>query len=519
MADKDFAVPRMPLAHRQDFRLADVTVRPSMRTLEGPAGSLTLEPKVMQVLLAFAEAGGAVITREDLIRECWDGRIVGDDAVNRTIAELRRVTREIDAGFAIETIPRIGYRLDLGLAPGPAAKAETPGDPGWATRRTVTAGMAGALAIAGGVWWWQQEREGPSTEALVEKGRRALYNGFPDSGPVAAAHLKAAVQRSPRDADAWGLLAYAYRDIAEGAAPEHVSRAVEASQEAARRALELDPKQGNALAALATLEPYFGDFAAGEDRLMKVLAVDPANVLAMTQLVGLLQGVGRVRTSANWNDRVNRLDPYSPVGQYRRALKLWSMGQVDAADQAIDRTMQVWPRHPSVWNARMMLFAFTGRPAAGLALLNDARSRPSALRKPGLDLWRTSLRALRSRSAADVEAARIANVAAAPRSPGFANIAMPTLSMLGELDAAFDVAMGYFLRRGPLIATLWGGAGELPVSALRWRRTMALFVPPAAPMRADPRFRALMDGMGLTQYWRQRKLRPDYQLTLGAAAP
>jgi tetratricopeptide (TPR) repeat protein len=310
------------------------------------------------------------------------------------------------------------------------------------------------------------------------------------------------------------LLAFAYRDIAEGAAPQGVSPAIRASEEAARRALALDSRQGSALAALATLRPHFGDYGAGEDRLMKVLAVDPRNFLAMLHLVPLLQGVGRVRASLEWNDRAGRIDPHSPVPQYRRGLKLWGLGQLAAAEQAMDRAIQLWPRHPSVWNARMMMFAFTGRAGAGLALLDEEGSRPATLKKPALDLWRVSLRALQSRTAGDIAAARAANTAAAPRSPGFANTAMLNLAMLGEIDAAFDIAFGYYLRRGPLIASMWEGAGELPVSAIRWRRSMALFVPPAAPMRADPRFAELMEGMGITQYWRQRGVGPDPQLGL-----
>lgn len=107
--------PAVALAHRGDFTLANATIRPSTRTIEGPGGSLTVEPKIMQVLLVFADANRSVITREDLIRACWGGRIVGDDAVNRTIAELRRVARQTGADFSIETIPRIGYRLDRGV--------------------------------------------------------------------------------------------------------------------------------------------------------------------------------------------------------------------------------------------------------------------------------------------------------------------------------------------------------------------------------------------------------------------
>lgn len=114
MADRDFGAPKPSLAHRGDLSLGDAIVRPSLRTLEGPSGSAALEPKVMQVLLAFVDAGGAVIAREDLVRDCWGGRIVGDDAVNRTIAELRRLFRQTGASCAIETIPKIGYRLDPG---------------------------------------------------------------------------------------------------------------------------------------------------------------------------------------------------------------------------------------------------------------------------------------------------------------------------------------------------------------------------------------------------------------------
>ena len=516
MAFTTFTATGAQLAQRADFVLANVTVRPSVRTLEGPAGAVTLEPKVMQVLLAFVDAGDAVLTRDDLVRECWDGRIVGNDAVNRTIAELRRTARECGAGFTIETIPRIGFRLDRGS--GPERGPDPPANGRKAnvtTRRAAMAATVGGLAIAASApLWLRWESDAAPAGTLVEKGRRALYNGFPDSGPVASAFLSRAVTGAPRDAEAWGLLAYAYREIAEGAEPEQVSTAIQASKEAAQRALAIDPRQGDALAALATLKPYFGEFAEGEDRLREVLAVAPDNFLAHIHLVPLLQGVGLTSLSAHWNDRAGRIDPHSPVPQYRHAIRLWTWGQLDAADQAIERTIQLWPRHPGVWNARMMMFASTDRAEAGLAFLAEERSRPVSLKRPGLELWRLSLEALSSRAPADVDAARLANIRAAPRSPGFANTAMHNLAMLGDLDSAFDVAFGYYLRRGPLVTNRWEGAGEMPISALRWRRTMALFVPPAAPLRSDPRFGELAEGMGLAQYWRERRVRPDYQLSV-----
>ncbi len=61
---------------------------------------------------------------------------------------------------------------------------------------------------------------------------------------------------------------------------------------------------------------------------------------------------------------------------------------------------------------------------------------------------------------------------------------------------------------------MWGGAGEMPVNTLPWRRTVALFIPATARLRADPRFAILSQGLGLTSYWRQRRIRPDYQIDL-----
>lgn len=66
----------------------------------------------MQVLIVLAEAAGAVVSRDELIQRCWDGRAVSEDAINRCIGQLRRLAKSCDEPcFAIECIPRVGYRL------------------------------------------------------------------------------------------------------------------------------------------------------------------------------------------------------------------------------------------------------------------------------------------------------------------------------------------------------------------------------------------------------------------------
>lgn len=105
------------LAHTPDFALGGARVRPALRAFVGADGvAQTLEPRVMQVLVALAQRGGDVTTRDDLIALCWEGRAVSEDAINRPIA-LARKLGETTGAFAIETIPRVGYRLIASGAP------------------------------------------------------------------------------------------------------------------------------------------------------------------------------------------------------------------------------------------------------------------------------------------------------------------------------------------------------------------------------------------------------------------
>ncbi len=100
------------LARVPPFRLGALEVSPATRQLARGERRETLEPRMMQVLVALWRAGGAVVTRDDLIASCWDGRIVGDNAIHRTISRLRDVGGTIGAGcFRLETVSKVGYRL------------------------------------------------------------------------------------------------------------------------------------------------------------------------------------------------------------------------------------------------------------------------------------------------------------------------------------------------------------------------------------------------------------------------
>ena len=503
------------LAARDDYRLGEAIVSPSRRAIEGPGGTADVEPRIMQVLTTLADAADQVVTRESLFKSCWGGVFVGDDSLNRAIAGVRRLAENVANGsFQIETVPRTGYRL-VGARPEPLPgkgllqSRFAAGQPGVSRRVVIGGAVAAASAVGAGFLWLKPEAPDPRAAALIADGQRVLREAWPESDKQGVDLFRKAVALDPGNAQAWGLLAVALRNVAEQAPPAETSLAVRDSQAAAQRALQLDPRNGDALAALATLQPEFGKWGETEDRLRRTLALAPDNLTALNHLVMLLQSVGRAQESWDLNEQAARLDPISPVYEFRRALKQWIFGRVAEADLTIDNALQLWPRHPAVWNSRLYIFAFTGRPDAAAALIRDRASRPRTFTPAAETLWMTSLRALDSRSEADIVEAARANVEASPRSPGFAVSAIMILSMLGRIDDAFSVAEGFLLRRGPLVGTLWTGGGQMPVNDQHRRRTMNLFTPATAAMRSDPRFADLCDGIGLTSYWRSRRVRPD----------
>lgn len=144
---------RVVLAHQAPFRLGALMIDPAMRQVTHENGRKEiLEQRVMQVLVALARAKGDILSRDDLIASCWEGRIVGDDAINRVMSRLRRTSEGIGSGiFRIETITKVGYRLVLA---GDVAERVPPPAPGGLTARprrwfAVLVVLAMLLAIGG----------------------------------------------------------------------------------------------------------------------------------------------------------------------------------------------------------------------------------------------------------------------------------------------------------------------------------------------------------------------------------
>ena len=111
------------LAKEAEFDLGGLRVRPPVRQVESRSGAETLEPRIMQVLVVLGRRRGEVVSRDELIELCWEGRAVSDDALNRCTARIRKLGETHD-DFRLETIPRVGYRLTTLQAPASASAGQ-----------------------------------------------------------------------------------------------------------------------------------------------------------------------------------------------------------------------------------------------------------------------------------------------------------------------------------------------------------------------------------------------------------
>lgn len=114
------------LAKTDEFALGGLLVEPALRTVSAGEASVTLEPRVMQVLVLLSHRAGEPVDRDTMIEQCWSGVIVGEDAIQRCIGRLRRLASEL-GGFEIQTIPKVGYRLlaNGDSPPAPSIQPET----------------------------------------------------------------------------------------------------------------------------------------------------------------------------------------------------------------------------------------------------------------------------------------------------------------------------------------------------------------------------------------------------------
>lgn len=504
------------LAHVDPFSLGSLRVQPPLRqaiTADGHAE--TIEPRVLQVLIALARAKGAVVTRDQLILRCWDGRVVGDDAINRVIGRLRRLASERACdSFRIETIPKVGYRLIEDVPVAAAVDASPP--PSTDRRRLMLAGIGAAsvLLSGGAAWLWARhgvDRVPPEIAPLLDQATVAIQQGTAEGADQAIGLLRRAVAVRPDYGDAWGMLAMTYAVAAQSRTePARDAMRARAAQ-AIEQARTLDPGNCHAAVATALLLPQTGHWAEIERVLDDAAQGNPDRLPLLLARAMLCASVGRCREAAMLADRAARVAAPTPALVQTHVQLLWAAGRSEEADRAMADAFALYPTQFAVWFVRFHLLLFTGHANEALAQAQNVEGRPIGVPEEDFAALADVAAVLAAPMPGAIDDLVDQLFRQARQGAGYAENAIQYAAALGRPDAAFDIADAYFFGRGFVVQDRRFVPQQRSYTRQADRRTRFLFFPSTATMRAHPRFGLLTKELGLEDYWRKRGVRPDFR--------
>lgn len=465
------------LVQMADFDLGALRIRPGRRLVEGPAGSVPVEPLVMQLLVELTRRAGCVVPRREIFEHCWGSAAVGDDSLNRVVAALRKALQEAGNGVAaIETVPSTGYLLRLHT--GVQNKFDGGTDP-------------------------------TDVQRAIDDGYNSIRLSLPEPDHLRLEQLRRAVALEPGNPGAWGMLALLCRYAAEYAEPHASSAYVSECEASARRSLALEPLENNARVALATISPLFGRWHDAHTRLCEIACDSSSSFFALHEQAIVEMATGRVQAAKALVDGLLAKDSLAACLCYKSIYQHWSTGDLAGMDHVADRAIQLWPTHPAVWTARFWTLAHTGRAHAAAGMLDDTVVR-APIPPPAASLLRAVVNAVVSGDPAAIDRAAGASGEAARSGPACAIIALFGLGLLGRTDEQFDVAYSYYFREGHSPVPVRRTDGEPSVNDQHRRVTQILFTPACAALRRDPRFFTLCDRTGLSAYWEKAGLQPDF---------
>ncbi|HJR82580.1 MAG TPA: winged helix-turn-helix domain-containing protein [Sphingomicrobium sp.] len=504
------AIPsRVVLAHELPFTLGILVVQPATRQVQSGGTYETIEPRVMEVLVALARANGSIVTRDELIERCWGGRIVTDDAINRVLSRIRQVASDIGRGsFKVETVTKVGYRLVDGSRPRPGPPIESPTAASPAIeRRTMIAGAgaAAAAALGAGIAWQRPwgHRVPSEAQELYRRGDLAQRVGTPDQSRQSITYFERAVRIDPLYSAAWGALALAYTHNLDGYGEAELSSLPGRIRSAAAKALELDADNADAQLAVVSIDPLFRNWTRVERDVRRICERFPRHWLAHGRLAMLMYHVGRLEDGIALHRQVIAIDPMIPFPYAVSAAALSNLGRVQEADALLDEAGDKWPAHPLVWFMKYNHLLFSGRPKAAAALIADPDALPSGFGPEQVEPRLELARAVEGQPL-EIERCIERHRGLAGQDPTHIPVAALIFTLLGRLDLTFASLERYYFSRGPFLAPSLTGQYAR-------RNTDTLFWAPMALARPDPRFAGLLHEIGLEDYWRQTRTVPDFR--------
>jgi|GEM_PF-2856005 len=304
-----------------------------------------------------------------------------------------------------------------------------------------------------------------------------------DEATISAARQLAAA--APNDAYSHGILAAALELTSADLPPNLAANARVDAETQARRALQLDPRTGEAYLALGHLAFDRGDLAQAERLYLRGLAVEPDHPSLPDHLADLLKTVGRNSEALVFARRALALDPASATKVNDVADMLARTERPRAAFALLDQAEAERQPCTCFTLERVTLMLRGGDPGGARALLERTAGTPAGLEPP------LQQRLVRQAAAiADphgpIARAMVAELALnADASRASSTRSVLALISLGRIDAALDIASRY------------------PIEP------EVLFRQNAKALLLNPRFPDVARRQGLWTYWTNTAHWPD----------
>lgn len=269
------------------YRIGPFQLNAERRTLSIGGTLVGLGPRVVETLLALTERAGEAIDKSALLDRVWPEGFVEESNLAQNVYVLRKAFREYGAADAIETVPRIGYRLTLPVER--VAPALAPNRRRWTVRATVAAAAAcGLMAVLLTLGQGSTSARHGSGSALSPDAQRLYvigryYWNLRTSGAVRKSfgYFARVIDANPQSPLGYAAMADANVTMGDYCYGTHRPSVYFARARAyAHKALELDPDSAQAHAALGFAELHGTNKAFGLNELRRAIALDPAYAAA-----------------------------------------------------------------------------------------------------------------------------------------------------------------------------------------------------------------------------------------------
>lgn len=322
------------------YRFRNFVLDPRKMTLRKSGEIQSIEPQVYALIALLVKHHDRTVTKDEIRKAVWGGRIVADSTFNSRIRSVRKVLgNNRDGGSLIKTIPQVGYSFtgevnvidEQTVAPTPAERPtpvlNTPRLIAWSNPRHLLLAVPAALliiALAVGLYPATSDQVTVSAQQSILPNAQTLTPAFQaylrgkalaekhheDSLVLSIEQYDIAIANQPSLALAFAGKAhaifklYSQQDLRDAALRDDMYANL-------NTALELEPNSSVVLLTAAEIALFHERLQEALSYSNQAIQLDPHDANALTIKARILDYLGRTQEALNTYTKALASDPLS----------------------------------------------------------------------------------------------------------------------------------------------------------------------------------------------------------------